>query len=294
MQFDLFVGVDWSGARGETHRGISVFAADKGDAPPHPVNPPDGAMRWSRPAVMAYLRQASDTKQVLAGIDFAFAHPFYDAGAYYPNAKGSPDNPRALWQLIDEINQLQPYLYGGAIWDDTEFGPYYNAYGGRRGALFSSRRRRTEQDARAIKAPSPTFNCIGPAGVGTGSLAGMRMLHHLAETTHIWPFSDVSCPTASLMLVEIFPSYYFAAAGIRPINQQQAALPALNQALGFYGSAPLHDNSHLGGPDADDADALIAAAALRYHAADKACWQVADEATLEGWIFGVKSGSQNP
>ena len=46
MQFDLFVGVDWSGARGETHRGISVFAADKGDAPPHPVNPPDGAMRW--------------------------------------------------------------------------------------------------------------------------------------------------------------------------------------------------------------------------------------------------------
>jgi hypothetical protein len=243
---------------------------------------------------MDYLQHASETKQVLAGIDFAFAHPFHDTGSYYPNATGSPDNPRGLWQLIDEINQQQPYLYGGAIWDDAEFGPYYNAYGGRRGALFSSRRRRTEQDARTVKAPSPTFNCVGPAGVGTGSLAGMRMLHHLAETTHIWPFSDVSCPTASLMLVEIFPSYYFAAAGIRPINQQQAALPALNQALGFYGSAPLHDNSHLGGPDADDADALIAAAALRYHAADKACWQVADEATLEGWIFGVKSGSQNP
>lgn len=294
MTFDLFVGIDWSGARGEMHRGISVFAAERGDAPPRPVSPPGGAKRWSRPAVMDYLQHASETKQVLAGIDFAFAHPFHDTGSYYPNATGSPDNPRGLWQLIDEINQQQPYLYGGAIWDDAEFGTYYNAYGGRRGALFSSRRRRTEQEARAVKAPSPTFNCVGPAGVGTGSLAGMRMLHHLADTTHIWPFGDASCPTASLVLVEIFPSYYFAAAGIRPVNKQQAALPALNQALGFYGSAPLLDNSHLGGPDADDADALIAAAALRHHAADKACWQVPDEAALEGWIFGVKSGSQKP
>ncbi|MDG1413516.1 MAG: hypothetical protein P8Q89_05370 [Alphaproteobacteria bacterium] len=294
MTFDLFVGIDWSGARGEMHRGISVFAAERGDAPPRPVSPPGGAKRWSRLAVMDYLQHASETKQVLAGIDFAFAHPFHDTGSYYPNATGSPDNPRGLWQLIDEINLQQAYLYGGAIWDDAEFAPYYNAYGGRRGALFSSRRRRTEQDARAVKAPSPTFNCVGPAGVGTGSLAGMRMLHHLADTTHIWPFGDASCPTASLVLVEIFPSYYFAAAGIRPVNQQQAALPALNQALGFYGSAPLLDNSHLGGPDADDADALIAAAALRHHAADKACWQVPDEAALEGWIFGVKSGSQKP
>ena len=276
------------------HRGISVFAAERGDVPPRPVSPPGGAKRWSRPAVMDYLQHASETKQVLAGIDFAFAHPFHDTGSYYPNATGSPDNPRGLWQLIDEINQQQPYLYGGAIWDDAEFGPYYNAYGGRRGALFSSRRRRTEQEARAVKAPSPTFNCVGPAGVGTGSLAGMRMLHHLADTTHIWPFGDASCPTASLVLVEIFPSYYFAEAGIRPVNKQQAALPALYQALGFYGSAPLLDNSHLGGPDADDADALIAAAALRHHAADKACWQVPDEAALEGWIFGVKSGSQKP
>jgi len=294
VTFDLFVGIDWSGARGEMHRGISVFTAERGDAPPRPVSPSGGAKRWSRTAVMDYLQHASETKQVLAGIDFAFAHPFHDTGSYYPNATGSPDNPRGLWQLIDEINQQQPYLYGGAIWDDAEFGPYYNAYGGRRGALFSSRRRRTEQDARAVKAPSPTFNCVGPAGVGTGSLAGMRMLHHLAGTTHIWPFGDASCPTASLVLVEIFPSYYFAAAGIRPVNQQQVALPALNQALGFYGSAPLLDNSHLGGPDADDADALIAAAALRHHAADKACWQVPDEAALEGWIFGVKSGSQKP
>ena len=276
------------------HRGISVFAAERGDAPPRPVSPPGGAKRWSRPVVMDYLQHASETKQVLAGIDFAFAHPFHDTGSYYPNATGSPDNPRGLWQLIDQINLQQPYFYGGAIWDDAEFGPYYNAYGGRRGALFSSRRRRTEQEARAVKAPSPTFNCVGPAGVGTGSLAGMRMLHHLADTTHIWPFGDASCPTASLVLVEIFPSYYFAAAGIRPVNQQQSTLPALNQALCFYGSAPLLDNSHLGGPDADDADALIAAAALRHHAADKACWQVPDEAALEGWIFGVKSGSQKP
>ncbi len=292
--FDLFVGIDWSGARGEFHRGISVFTADAGDKPPNKINPPYGASRWSRFAVMDYLRQMAKDRYVLAGIDFAFAHPFFDKGAYYPQTKMSPENPRALWQMVDDLNQEQPYLYGGGIWDDPEIGRYYNAPVGRKGVLFSSRRRRTEHEARPVKSPSPTFNCVGPAGVGTGSLAGMRLLNLLADEAHIWPFSNASKMSARLTLVEIFPSYYFAAAGIRPVNRQQATLPALNQALAFYASAPIDDNSHLGGPDADDADAFISAAALRHHINDDSVWQVPNEGTVEGWIFGVKSASEKP
>ena len=292
--FDLFVGIDWSGARGEFHRGISVFAADAGDKPPDIITPPYGANGWSRLAVMEYLRQMAKDRNVLAGIDFAFAHPYCDEGAYYPKTKMSPENPRALWQMVDDLNQEHPHLYGGGIWDDPEIGRYYNAPVGRRGVLFSSRRRQTEHEARPVKSPSPTFNCVGPAGVGTGSLAGMRMLNSLADEAHIWPFSDVSEKSARLTLVEIFPSYYFAAAGIRPVNQQHTTLPALNQALAFYTSAPLNDISHLGGPDADDADALISAAALRHHTNDGSVWQVPYEGELEGWIFGVKSASEKP
>ena len=28
-EFDLFIGIDWSGAKGESHRGIAVSEADK-------------------------------------------------------------------------------------------------------------------------------------------------------------------------------------------------------------------------------------------------------------------------
>ena len=39
--------------------------------------------------------------------------------------------------------------------------------------------------------------------------------------------------------------------------------------------------------DADEADAMIAAAALRRIASRADCWQVLGTAALEGWIFGV-------
>ena len=32
-----------------------------------------------------------------------------------------------------------------------------------------------------IYSPSPSFNCVGPGAVGTGSLSGMRFLHILKE-----------------------------------------------------------------------------------------------------------------
>ena len=64
------------------------------------------------------------------------------------------------------------------------------------------------------KAPSRP-SIVGPAGVGTGSLAGMRALHHLSDIAHIWPFDDAATASRPLHLVEIFPSHYFALAGIR-------------------------------------------------------------------------------
>ena len=295
--FDYFVGIDWSGAKGSSHKGIAIALSSNNNNIIEIVKP--RTKYWSRQGVLDYIINLASENVILVGIDFAFSYPYTDKEAFFSNLiVNSPKSSEELWKFIDFKNQDQDDLYGGAIWKDKIFGEYYNSPF-KRGKFFESRRRLTEIFAKKIRSPSPTFNCVGPAGVGTGSLAGMRFLHKIKtkfkKKSHIWPFDPyTNLQSSQIVLVEIFPSYYFAAAGIRPINQQQAALQALNQALGFYGSAPLQDNSHLGGPDADDADALIAAAALRYHAADKACWQVADEATLEGWIFGVKSGSQNP
>lgn len=284
--FDYFVGIDWSGAKGIAHRGISVFLATPGNRVPVKIQP-QRARHWSRTEVLAYLEALSSSGRVLAGIDFAFAHPFADCQAYFPHHDTAPQTARELWALIDQINQGQDDFYGGGIWDDDEFGGYYNAPSGRKGRYFSSRRRQTEQAARTIRAPSPTFNCVGPAGVGTGSLAGMRMLHYLAQTdAQIWPFMP-DRTGARLTVAEIFPSYYFAQAGIRPVKGAQAQSDALTAALAYFGSEGVSDDFIALGPDNDDADALVSAAALRAGAS-----QIADSlpasALTEGWIFGVK------
>jgi len=285
-EFDYFVGIDWSGAKGRAHRGISVFLGTAGHGVPLRIAPAEGYY-WSRTQVLDYLIELSATGRVLAGIDFAFAHPFTDYQAYFPHHHTAPQTARALWAFIEQLNRGQEDLYGGGIWDDAEFGGYYNAPSGRKGRYFASRRRLTEQAAKAIRSPSPTFNCVGPAGVGTGSLAGMRMLHYLAQTdAQIWPFMPEQAG-AALTVVEIFPSYYFAQAGIRAVKGAQAHSDSLNSALAYFGSEPVADDFVVMGPDNDDADALISAAALRAGAS-----QIADSlpepALTEGWIFGVK------
>ena len=91
------------------------------------------------------------------------------------------------------------------------------------------------------------------------------------------------------MLVEIFPSYYFKLAGINPIKGAQALYQMLNQALAYYHSQPVQADFIADGPDHDEADAIISAAALRYFAELPAQWQVPETARYEGWIFGLKS-----
>ena len=294
MAFDFFVGIDWSGAKGEAHKGIAAFICEPGDSTPQKIHPPDGKRAFSRSDILTLLRTLSQKGRVLAGIDFAFSYPVDNRGHYFPDLhEGTqPDDAPSLWALINQINQAAADFYGGLIWDHPAYGRYYNAPLGRRGALFVSRRRETEQAASTVKSPSPTFNCVGPAGVGTGSLAGMRLCHALADEAEIWPF--FAKDEASICLVEIFPSYYFALAGIKPVKGVQAQPVALNQALAFFGTQPVSDDFHSAGPDNDDADALISAAALRYLSADDAMWQVPDLARREGWIFGVKSDKTAP
>lgn len=294
MSFDLFVGIDWSGAKGDSHKGIALFACEAGRGVPVKLLPPEGKPYFSRSDVAARLISLSETQRVLAGIDFAFAYPIDEKGHYFAGLaqEKQPMSALDLWAMVDEINAGAPDLYGGQIWDHPDYGAFYNAPSGRKGARFASRRRLTEQVASAVKSPSPTFNCVGPAGVGTGSLAGMRLCHHLCQKAVIWPFMQEAF--SNLHLVEIFPSYYFKLAGITPIKGAQAEVTNLNRALAFYESAAVSDDFIAAGPDNDDADALISAAALRFFARQPAFWQVPERASREGWIFGLESDKTAP
>ena len=89
------------------------------------------------------------------------------------------------------------------------------------------------------------------------------------------------------MLVEIFPSWYFHAVGMNPAKNAAADPHFMNAALAAWDSDGVGPGYAPRGADADEADAMIAAAALRRIANRADCWQVPGPATQEGWIFGV-------
>src|SRR3546814_11862387 len=90
-------------------------------------------------------------------------------------------------------------------------GHYISPHG--TGALYVHRQRATERACAAgFTTPHPVFKCIGAANVGTGSLAGMRMLHRLAGHAAIWPF----VAPGPVTVVEIFPRPYFQRARVDP------------------------------------------------------------------------------
>ncbi len=298
-----FVGIDWSGAKGQFLAGIQLAMAKPGTTVPETILPPQND-HWSRPDVMTFLLDQAAQVQagipLLVGIDFAFAHPFVDRGSYFPDCDDAPEDADALWRLVDTVNGDLPHFYGGGMFWHPVWGAYYLAPPDFSAPRYETRRRVTELAAKASgRTPSPTFKAVGADNVSTGSMAGMRFIHHLrgqlGTQLAVWPFDDLrQCwPSIKLVLVEVFPSYYFYQAGKVPEKKAAAQADFLNQALVFYNSAGVAAKFIAKGADADEADAIIAAAALRHFAqrTSKTMFELPGSVALiarrEGWIFGV-------
>ena len=296
--FSAFFGIDWSGAKAKSHVGLQLAHATPGTGAPLRVSPPLSKY-WSRQQVSDYLieiaENATGKDPVLVGIDFAFAHPFADKHSYFPENDLSPVDVVSLWAMIDQVNAGQPDLYGGAMFRHAIWGDYYLAPPHYQARHYASRRRVTEIAARtAGRSPSPTFKAVGADNVSTGSLAGMRMLHqlkqHLGARLSVWPFDAIIAGQTNLVLVEIFPSFYFYRLGMVPAKKAAADPAFLNQALASYGSDGVPTDFRAMGHDADEADAIIAAAALRHFSTASSFCLSPDinvAAQQEGWIYGV-------
>jgi len=66
IAFDTFVAIDWSGAKGDRHKGISVAVAGPGSDAPRLLSPP-AARGWARCEVADWLE--AQKGRVLAGFD---------------------------------------------------------------------------------------------------------------------------------------------------------------------------------------------------------------------------------
>ena len=68
---------------------------------------------------------------------------------------------------------------------------------------------------------------------------------------------------------------------------EQPSIKKINEALHFYNCKTLPENVIIGGPDQDDADAIISSAAMRFFCKNSLVWDVPNVSKKEGWIFGV-------
>ena len=191
MAFRLYVGVDFSGARGPALPGLQVAVCRPGRGAPRLIANP-GGRHWTRLAFADWLldRLQSDAP-VLCGLDFAFALP--RGGGYLPGSGLKAGTARALWRLVDETCIGSDDLYAGAF--AARFDAWFLS-AARRGRHYAHRMRRTDVTCREAQLgrPETPFKLVGPAQVGKAALAGMRLLHDSAcEAWRRCAASGTSC-----------------------------------------------------------------------------------------------------
>jgi hypothetical protein len=257
---------------------------------------PPGHRRWSREAVLEYLRDHLP-RDTLVGMDLGISLPFADAGAFFPGWLESPPDAHALWRLIDGTCAGDPHLGASSFVDHPELSAYFRRHGGREGTRFHladtkhrrGRFRRTEAaQERAGCKPYSNFNLVGAAQVGKSSLTGMRLLHQLAGRVFVWPVDGIDLPATGSVIVEIYTAIAALAASRTVSRSKIRDGGDLDRALAELGSPPA---GLVGAIDDHSSDALLAAAWLRRHGDDVGLWHPAeltdDIARTEGWTFGA-------
>lgn len=295
-EFDHFLALDWSGAKGERHKGIALAIAEKDGGPPVLVDPPERG--WSRDEVKALL--ADLPPKTLVGADLGISLPYQDAGAFFPGWDASPRNAKKLWALIDEICSDDPHLGAHSFLAHPEARRYFrhgkNDEGDRfllSGAITREGRFRVAEGAqRAQKCrPVSNFNLVGAAQVGKSSLTGMRMLHQLRGKLNVWPMDPVPgrwSPQKGSVLVEIYTGLASKETADLGARTKLLTFQDLNAALDALDCPPVNAYGDI---DDHSSDALLTAAWLRKVAPERKRWEprflTAEIAWTEGWTFGA-------
>lgn len=297
-EWDHFLAIDWSGAKGERHKGIALALATKEGEAPVLVKPPKGG--FSRTDVLEILRDDLPVN-TLVGIDLGISLPFNDCGAFFPGWDRSPSHAKKLWALIDAICDAEPHLGANAFVNHPDARRYFRHGKSDEGDRFHlpqaiSRQGRFREAEiaqwRQKCRPVSNFNLVGAAQVGKSSLTGMRMLHQLRGHLPVWPMDKIPekrLRNGGSMLVEIYTGLASREAARRSGSRTKLLTYAdLNSALEGLGCPPVDE---VGEIDDHSSDAVLTAAWLRKAAKEPERWEpralTAEIAWTEGWTFGA-------
>ena len=278
MDFESFIGVDWSGNGQSWQQGLQVAIAEPGNTAPILLRGQEAKGRWSRKSFADWLGQKVRQQKALVGLDFAFGFP--DVASVVPEIKLN-------WRYVAEFCVAEENFYGGRFFKD-ESSPHAALVNSRniKGSHYShTRLRTTELAAKRIRGATPScvFNAVGAAQVGPSSISGMRFLKHMSDhhgnEVAVWPFDEID--EGRSVIVEVFPRFFPLSKNLSPNLADHSALNSALEAFGSLGVATAPKNE-------DEGDALLTAAALRQLSQEPRWFNLPPPVVRsEGWIFGV-------
>ena len=122
--FDIYVGIDWSGAFSPFKNPALTFAScPAGTKAPHLVWPPDNGY-WSRTAVAGFLENCalhSSGHRYLVGIDCNFGYASSVLRACHPDMATAEN----LWRAVDETCRDAPDFYAGPYTERSPASSYF-------------------------------------------------------------------------------------------------------------------------------------------------------------------------
>jgi len=216
--FDLFIGIDYSGAEAPTSRlrELQVYAATPGSAP-EPVktpaiaaflasgskNPQSVPRYWTRSEIVHWLiGRAKNGVRFIAGIDHGFSFP-----ASYFKRYGLKTWPQFLEDFArywptDHDNVYVDFVRDGML--ASRGGPPPDARVGQ-----TSEFRLCERWTSSAKS---VFQLDGQGTVGKSTHAGIPWLKRIRETAgddvHFWPFDGWQPPEDKSVIAEVYPSIF--------------------------------------------------------------------------------------
>jgi hypothetical protein len=276
-----YVAIDWSGAKGRTHKGIAIAEA-RGDAPPRLIRP---GHVWSREEVLRWLLKRAAKEPTLFGFDFSFAPPIVERGEYLPGEPDVPRTAREFWAYVD--SRCDDEDLGAASF--LEFAHrrhfYFGIADGVKARFMHFRQCDARLNDQGGRKTASAYDAIGAAQVAKASFSGMRFLYHLDGKVAIWPMDPL--PDHGSAVVEIYTRIYIRRAGLGGGKIRSRAV--LNLALEGLGSPPARLPFE---PNDHQTDALVTAAGMRQLAtteprAFEPEGLTPEIARSEGWTFGV-------
>jgi hypothetical protein len=281
INFQSYVAIDWSGAKGKRHKGIAIAEA-RGEAAPRLIR---AGHVWSREEVLAWLLRRAAREPTLFGFDFSFAPPLIERGEYLPGEADVPTTARAFWAYVDAKCEDEDLGAASFLEQVHRRHFYFGIADGMKAEFVRFRQCDARLNAQGGRKTASAYDAIGAAQVAKASFSGMRFLHRLDGKVAIWPMDPL--PGNGSAVVEIYTRIYLRRAGMTGKKLRSRA--ALNLALEGLGSKPVRLGFE---PSDHQTDALVTAAGMRQLATtDPRAFDpdglTPEIARSEGWTFGV-------